>query len=159
MTKFRPIFFLGALFELLRIGILFILAVNFISPEVDQVHILFFVLLAAPGFMIFAGYLFLGLNPLYYQRLVSLLIVGKMAELFPALLAALNTMGIITFESATYQLESMGLLFGIIVLFDLLFFLFLVSYNRRLSRINRTKKPSENIHHSLPDIEEVEIEE
>ena len=161
MKTIRPIFFLGALYELLRTGILLILTVIFLTPEIDQVKILLFVLLASPGFIIFAGYLFLGLQPDRYAGTAKLLAVGKAAGILPVIYAALNSVGILKFASAEQQLTSTGLLFGIIILFDLLFFLFLVSYKKQTngSGGKRLKDEPEHAEQDLPEMEEVELEE
>lgn len=151
MRNTRPLFFLGALYELLRAGILFVITTVMITPEIDQVKILLFVLLAAPGFVVFAGFLFIGVHPETYTAAAKLLAVGKIAGLFPAMIAALNSVGIITFSTAEHQLSATGLLFGIIILFDLLFCLFLVSYKKR------AKKKAEQTDHELPNIEEVDL--
>ena len=153
MKKIQPLFFIGAFYELLRTGILFVLTIVFVSPELDQVKILLFVLLVSPGFVLFAGYIFLGMHTERYAETAKLLALGKIAGLLPVMIGALNSIGIVQFTTAERQLTSTGLLFGIIILFDLLFFLFLVSYNRRADR------QPEKANQELPTIEEVEIEE
>lgn len=163
MIRFRPFFFLGALYELLRISILFIFAVGVITPELDQVIILLFVLLAAPGIVIFAGYLFIGIYTSKYGILTKILAIAKVSAVFPVIIGALNALGFITFSSARYQLESAGLLFGIIILFDLLFFLFLVSYKNREETVmsspaDTAGQPDES-RSELPEMEEVDLED
>lgn len=130
-----------------------VLTIGFITPELNQVYILLFILLASPGFMAFGGFLFLGVNPEGNRKISILLAFGKASALFPAVLGALNAIGIVTFQTAPYQLSSMGLVFGIIILFDLLFLLFLVSYNRRNSPTVKDKGEQ------LPKLEEFEVEE
>lgn len=154
MKSFRTIYFIGALYELIRIGALFTLSIGIITPDIDQVYILFLMVLAAPGFILFAGFLFLGIYPEKYGVLTKLLAIGKLAGMFPVLFAALNSIGVLSFESAKQQLDSLGLLFGIIILFDFLFFLFLVSYRKRAPK-NLSIEPAPE----LPKMDEVELEE
>lgn len=154
MRKFRSFFFIGAFYELLRIIGLFIFTFGFISPQIDEVHGLLFVMLAAPGFSIFAGMIMIGIFPTKFKGGTKLLAFGKMAGLLSVVFAALNALGIITFEHAQYQLYGSGLLFGLFILFDLIFFLFLVSYK------GATASPEPvQPERVLPEVQEVKLEE
>lgn len=156
MRNFRSFFFIGAFYELLRVIGLFIFTFGFISPQIDEVHGLLFVMLAAPGFTIFAGMVMIGVHPGKFRGGTKLLAFGKLAGLLSAIFAALNALGILTFKHAQYQLYGSGLLFGLFILFDLIFFLFLISYKEASTPPETTISESETV---LPEIQEVTLEE
>jgi len=129
MTR-RPIFFIGVVYELFRFGFLFIFGLGILTPAFDQVYILMIMILSSPALLMAAGFLVFALFPETYFQFRKLLALGKLLEMFPLLFALLNSIGIITFAGAERQFANVGLLFAVLLLLDLLFFFFLVSYKR-----------------------------
>jgi hypothetical protein len=152
MTR-RPLFFAGAVYELVRFGFLFIFGIGILAPVYDQVNILTIMILSSPALLIAAGFVLLALFPDTYHQYRKLLALGKVLEMLPLMIAFLNSLGIISFADARRQFSNVGLLFGIMLLLDLLFFFFLVSYKRR------QKKDTAAEEHNLPVMNEVEVKE
>ncbi len=155
MNNSRPFFLLGALWELARFVILFLLIVWQVEDtRVSLVRILWF---GSPQLALVAAFLFLGWNPHLYRQFGRLLAAAKIFSLIPgiALAIVLVRSARLLFVAEPFLSELLPILLPFFVLLiDIILLVILLTYSRgRKSSKNATDDEQ------LPDFRETHVED
>lgn len=160
MIKKGSILFIGAFYELIRFVLLLVLSTGIVNPGFDPFHMLFLLLVGAPALVLSAGSFLAGMYPDRYGVFTKLIAFGKVLGLIPVFLIIFDSAGILNAEVAGARAGGLVyLLIGVIVL-DLLFFAFLVSYRVRRKPSGDSSDHENSIpRDDLPEWNETRIEE
>ena len=160
MNKKVSVLFIGAFYELIRFVLLLVLSLGVVDPGFDLFHILFLLLICAPGLVLSGGSFLAGMYPERYGVFTKLLAFGKVLGVLPLVLIIFNTAGIFIPTVTGARWGGLLYLFLGVLVFDLLFFVFLVSY-----RVRRSPSGGSDTHKDpaptgdLPEWHETRIEE
>ncbi len=132
MVRHNPVFFLGAIWEILRFFSLFLVLTleRTVSPEpIETLILLWF---ASSELAMSGGFLMIGIYPGKYDRYAGLLALGKFLCLLPGAGVVFIQASIPSFVQSADAVSALARLSCplVIVLLDLLFFVFLLSYKR-----------------------------
>ena len=156
--KKRKLIFLGGVFwEVVRFVLLF-------SITFSLSHFTLIMWIGSVQLMMIAGFLFLYLSFDSYKLYTKLLAFGKLLNFFPAIIALVLSVvndGGGFFPTNEFPMNRIGMipLILIITLLDLIFFIFLISYNSRADSNDYKIKNEESYSRYLPKAEEVTVEE
>ena len=128
MSKRVSILFIGAFYELLRFVLLFVLSVVVVNPGFDPFYMLVLLLIGAPALVLSGGCFLAGMFPGRYGVFTKLLAFGKVLGLIPLILIIFNTAGIRSSGFTGYIPGGLMYVFLGVIVLDLIFFVFLVSY-------------------------------
>jgi len=167
MGKRKIVFLTGAVWEVIRFALLYLLLLILMNPSFNIIGSILLVWFGALHFLMACCFFFLWIDQDRYSTLLPFITLGKGLHILPALLlfimgTGLFQTGIVVGQGSSPQaafLEgSMGfiilLLSGIILLFDLIFFFIVLSYT--------LNKPEENVHQikeHLPEWKDIHVEE
>lgn len=169
----KALLFVGSVWEALRFVLLFSLLLSFAGDFISSSRIFMYMWLAGIQLIMVAGFVFIALYGEKYRQYAKLMALGKLLNIFPAVLVLIFETGLFhkgvqlfshvlvaSSENSVSSIEAgrsgfQGLFFlvAVVTLLDLLFFIFLLSYS------SEDKKQEENGDGSLPDMEEVSVEE
>ena len=152
--------FIGAFYELIRFVLLLVLSLGIVNPGFEPFHMHFLLLISAPALVSSAGSFLAGLYPERYGVFTKLIAFGKFLGLIPLILVILGTSGRLAVEVPGLRLGGLTYLFLGVIVLDLLFFGFLVSYrvHRDHSGDSRDRNDSASSD-DLPEWHETRIEE
>jgi hypothetical protein len=164
----KTVFFLGSVWETFRFVILFFIVLSITGSYATLSRLVGLGWLGSVQLVLVAGFLFLGFFPYRYGLYSKLLALAKLLNIFPAvillvsevlLLIAPDGAGMERFLNAPSGLQQLVPLIAVITLLDLLFFIFLLSYSRKV-KVNSSMQKKNNEHNNdLPLLKEVSVEE
>lgn len=130
MVRHNPIFFLGAIWEILRFFSLFLVLTLERTVPPGPMETLILLWFASSQLAMSGGFLMVGVFPGKYIRYTGLLALGKFLSLLPGAGVVIIQASISSFvQTADAVSRLVQLAFpAVIVLLDLLFFAFLLSY-------------------------------
>ncbi len=178
----KALLFVGSVWEALRFVLLFSLLLSFAGDFLSSSRILMYMWLAGIQLIMVAGFVFMAIYGEKYRQYAKLMALGKVLNIFPAVLVLVFETGLlrrsaelfsnillVSSENSVAPIEAgrsgfQGLFFlvAVIALLDLLFLIFLLSYASYGSYGSESKKQEEQEEEgddSLPDMEEVTVEE
>ncbi|MCK4541956.1 MAG: hypothetical protein KAU17_06970 [Spirochaetales bacterium] len=148
----RGLLFLGGIWELIRMPLLFLPLLLVLNPSFHLTTNLALIWLGGPQIFIAAGFILLFFYPDRYGGFAKLLAVGKILQVVTGFGYFLAKSGIIPLSSRTDPEDLRQLLVPLFIsIVDLIFFFFLLSY----------KQPASHDHAraELPGFQETLIEE
>lgn len=152
--------FVGAFYEMLRFVLLLGLSVGIVNPGFDSLYMLILLLLGAPALVLSGGSFLAGMYPERYGVFTKLIAFGKALGLLPLVLVIFTTAGILSSGITGAPLGGLMYIFLGVIVLDLIFFVFLVSYRVRRGPSDgsgpRTGSASTD---DLPEWHETRIEE
>lgn len=172
----KALLFVGSVWEALRFVLLFSLLLSLAGDFLSSSRIFMNMWLAGIQLMMVAGFVFMALYGEKYRQYAKLMALGKLLNIFPAVLVLIFETGLLhrgiqlfshvllvsgeeqvaPIETGRSGFDGLFFLVALITLLDLLFFIFLLSYS---SDSSNQKKQEEKRNESLPEMEEVSVEE
>jgi hypothetical protein len=173
MGKRKIIFLTGAIWEIIRFALLYLLLLVLMNPSFNIIGSILLVWFGTLHFLMACCFFFLWFNQQQYSSLLPFMTLGKGLNILPALFlfimgTGLFQIGIEFFRGtrdfgqeyapqAAFSEGSMGFLLlfsGIILFFDLIFFFIVLSYT-----LNKPEEPEIQTLEHLPEWTDIHVEE